>query len=136
MAAALLAACGGCGPYGVPAVSSSLEETTVKGTVRVRGKPVNNGTVEFNPANVRRPNEGLRRAPINKDGTYSITTLVGENSVQVSCRELMSARNRMFAENEFALMAASGENTFDMDIGPAPQARTASNPPHTKGSQK
>jgi len=136
VAVALLIACGGCDPYGVPSVSSSLEETDVKGTVRVRGKPVNNGSVVFNAANVRRPDVGLRQAPINKDGTYAIRTLVGENSVQVSCKELYTAKNRMFAENESFLMAESGENVFDIDLPPGPQERPGAHTPRSKRSPR
>jgi hypothetical protein len=122
-AAALLLACGGCGSPGVPSVSSSRVETTIKGVVHVRGKPVDNGTVTFNAANVRRPDVGLRQVSINKDGTYTVKTLVGENYVQVSCKELNRSQNRMFGENEFMFMAEHGENTFDIDIAPTSLSR-------------
>jgi hypothetical protein len=136
MAVVLLIACAGCDSFGVPRVSSSQEETAVRGTVRVRGKPVDNGSVVFNAANVRRPQVPLRSAPINKDGTYSAKTLVGENSIQVSCKELMTAKNHMFAENEFFLMAKSGENLFDIDIPPGPEPPTATSPQHSKRSRR
>jgi hypothetical protein len=74
---------GGCGnPFG-PAFSSSMEEATVKGIVRVRGKPVTNGQITFRPANVNRRNAPTQNAPIGKDGSYTVKTLVGENSVIV-----------------------------------------------------
>ncbi len=119
LSAWLLFVFAGCGPAGVPSISTSLEETTIKGTVRVRGKPVDNGSVESNVANVGRTNVTLRRAPINKDGTYVLKTLVGNNSIHVSCRELLTAKNRMFNENQFSLLAGSEENTFDIEIPPA-----------------
>ena len=57
--AAVILALAGCGTSHVSRDSTSLEETTVKGTVRVRGKPVDNGSVEFNAANVARTSAEL-----------------------------------------------------------------------------
>jgi hypothetical protein len=122
LALIVLATCIGCEPSGIPAVSSTLEETNVKGVVRLRGKPVSNGYLEFNASNVRRLGVDLRKVPIHPDGTYTAKTLVGENSIHVSFKELFTAKNRMFLENEFAFMAQPGENTFDIDLGPAPSA--------------
>jgi len=67
----------GCGNPDAPPVSGSMDEVTVKGTVRVRGKPVNNGIVTFRTSNINRPMAPTREAPIAKDGTYTIKTLVG-----------------------------------------------------------
>jgi len=118
-AVTLLMACGGCDPHGgAPSVSGSLEEATVKGTVRVYGKPVNNGSVIFNCVNIRRPNATPPQAPIKKDGTYEIKTLVGQNYVEVSCRELAKAKNRMFADTQIPVMVQAGENTIDLDLPP------------------
>ena len=136
MAIALVIACAGCDSFGVPPVSSSHEETVVRGTVRVRGQPVNNGSVVFNAANIRRSDVPLRSASINKDGTYTVTTLVGENTIQVSCKELMTAKNHMFAENEFFLMAKSGENRFDIDIPPGPEQPAVARPQRSKRSPR
>jgi hypothetical protein len=119
----LLCSCSACGPSGVSSLSASREETTVKGVVRIRGKAVDNGKVIFNAANVSRPDAELRQASINKDGTYTLKTLVGVNQVQVSCKELHTAQNRMFAETEYAFTADSGENTFDIEIPPPALAR-------------
>jgi hypothetical protein len=135
-AVALLLGCGGCGSPGVPSVSSSRVETTIKGVVRVRGKPVNNGTVTFNAANVRRPHVGLRQVSINKDGTYTVKTLVGENYVQVSCKELSRSQNRMFGENELMFMAEERENTFDIDIAPTSVTRPSVSSHKSGGSSK
>jgi hypothetical protein len=109
----------GCDHHaGAPSVSGSLEEATVKGTVRVRGKPVNNGSVTFNCVNIRRPNATAPRAPIRKDGTYEIKTLVGENYVEVSCRELATRQNRAFADTQIPVTVRSGDNTIDLDLPP------------------
>src|SRR6516164_2652145 len=73
----------GWGCDGRPAVSSSTTEATVKGTVTIKGKPATKGTVEFDPANYQRKDVQARSAPINPDGTYTIKTLVGGNTVRV-----------------------------------------------------
>ena len=121
-AALLLLASAGCDPhYGAPPVSSSLEEATVKGTVRVQGKPVTNGRILFRCANIRRPTAKARDVPIAKDGTYTVTTLVGDNIVAISCKELHTKQNRPYLENEKTVIVESGENTLDFDIPPVPQ---------------
>ena len=65
-------------PGGAPAVSSSMEEATVKGTVTIKGKPAAGGEILFDPANVDRK-VMARSAPDQKDGTYTIKTLVDAN---------------------------------------------------------
>lgn len=124
-ALALALACTGCDEHaGAPSVSSSTEEATVKGVVRVNGKAVTNGTVLFRCSNIRRPTASTHTAPINKDGTYSITTLVGENYVEVDCKELQAAKNRRYSDLELDVKVESGENTIDLDI--PPKTKTAS----------
>jgi hypothetical protein len=119
----VLMACGGCDPHaGAPRVSGSLREATVKGTVRIHGKPVKNGSVTFNCVNIRRPDATPPRAPINRDGTYAIKTLVGENYVEVSCRELTTPKNRVLADTQIPVMVQAGENTIDLDLPPNPSA--------------
>src|SRR5262249_29235275 len=117
-----LCACGwaGCRFSDAPPVSGSMEEATVKGTVRVRGKAVNNGIVTFRSSNVNRPNAQTKEAPIGKDGSYTIKTLIGENFVEVSCKETLSPKNRELIENEQMVRVRSGENTLDIDIPPQP----------------
>src|SRR5947209_1699427 len=78
--AAGLVAVGGCGHS---ATTSSTAEGTVTGTVTVRGKRATEGTVTFDPSNAQRKMVPARTAPIGKDGTYTITTLVGGNHVEV-----------------------------------------------------
>jgi hypothetical protein len=77
-----LAAAEGCGE-GKPAVNASTTEAKVTGKVSVKGVLAKQGTSSFNPANYLRKNEAARMAPIDSDGTYEITTLVGENTVRV-----------------------------------------------------
>src|SRR4051812_32749464 len=74
----------GCGGTGTPSVSSSSEEATVKGTVAVRGKPATKGEITFDPTNINRRKAPVAKATIEKDGSYTLKTLVGENSVSVT----------------------------------------------------
>jgi hypothetical protein len=107
----------GCDPHaGAPPISGSLEEANVKGTVRLRGKPVHDGMITFRTANINRPNTPTFQAPIGKDGTYSIRTLVGENFVDVVFKELYTPKYREFMDNEQMLRVKSGENTIDIDV--------------------
>lgn len=107
---------GGCRFSDAPSVSGSTEEATVKGTVRIRGKPATNGIVSFRTSNINRPNAPLKEAPIGKDGTYTVTTLIGENFVEVSCKELFTPKNRVLLENEQMVNINSGENALDIDL--------------------
>jgi hypothetical protein len=82
LGSALLACAWGCGGE-TPAVDTTTAETTVTGTVRIRGKPMAGGEIAFNPSNYKRADEGTRKATVGNDGTYSITTLLGRNTVRV-----------------------------------------------------
>lgn len=108
----------GCGSE-PPSASSSTEEATVKGTVRVRGKPVTNGIITFRASNINRPDVQAKEFPIGKDGTYTATTLVGANFVDVTAKELSQPKNRMFIENEQMVTINAGENTLDVSLGEA-----------------
>jgi hypothetical protein len=117
----VLVALAGCDPHaGAPSVSGSLEEAIVKGTVRIHGKPVNNGTVTFNCVNIKRPNATPASAPIGKDGTYEIKTLVGQNYVELNCRELTAPKNRVFADTQIPVMVQAGDNAIDIELPPNP----------------
>ena len=61
--AALVASAIGCDD-GKPAVDTSREEATVKGTVTLRGKPITWGEIRFDPSNYLRRDETARAAPI------------------------------------------------------------------------
>jgi hypothetical protein len=122
---AVLTAGSGCDPYaGAPPISGSLEEANVKGTVRVDGKIVNNGFVLFEVANIRRPGILPRQVPIGKDGTYEVRTLVGENYVQINCKELFAPKMRILSGEVINLKVAPGENTIDLELPEKRQAPT------------
>lgn len=120
----------GCGKK--PSVSTSTIEATVSGIVTIDGKAVTEGEVSFDPSNYLRKNETARTAPIGPDGTYSIRTLVGHNSVQVATPQLASrtgsASDRTAAEPQsrhasmtsgFKLLefeAKAGDNTFNIEL--------------------
>lgn len=104
---------GGCNNK--PAVSTSTDEATVKGTVTIRGKKATQGQVTFDPANYQRKDVAPRSAPIGSDGTYSITTLTGQNSVQVSGPEASRA-GADYASITYDVQP--GENTYDIVYPP------------------
>jgi hypothetical protein len=104
----------GCGDK--PSVSSSTTEATVKGKVLLNGKPATKGEVVFDPSNYQRREELPRRAPIAKDGTYTITTLVGVNSVTVTGPEAMKVQGLDYAGDNFDVQP--GENTYDIVFPP------------------
>jgi hypothetical protein len=115
LCATALAASWGCGDER-PAVESSMAEATVRGTVRIKGKLATRGTVTFDPSNYLRKDAAARSARIAKDGTYSVTTLVGENTVMVQSPDL--GRNSRLAYNEQTFVVKDGTNTFDIDLSP------------------
>jgi hypothetical protein len=82
-AAGLLAIGPGCGG-GRPSVDTSTAEATVSGTVTVDGKPASGCTISFDPSNVERKDATASTAEIGEDGSYSVTTLVGQNLVSFS----------------------------------------------------
>jgi hypothetical protein len=79
-ATALIAAVGGCGD-GAPAVDTTTAEATVSGKVMLKGKPAAGSTISFDPSNIERKDERARSAKIGPDGSYSVTTLAGQNRV-------------------------------------------------------
>jgi hypothetical protein len=115
----LLIAASGCSSNpAASALTSSMEQATLKGTVRVNGKPVNNGTLSFRTAHINRPNSPTKNADINKDGTYSVTTVVGENYIEVTCKEMNTPQAKRFRGLEQLIMVKSGENNVDIEIPP------------------
>jgi hypothetical protein len=96
LTAAIAMAVIGCGDS-KPSVSTSRQPVTVSGTVKIRGKLASEGEISFDPSNYLR-NEAPRTAPISKDGRYSITTLVGQNTVRVSMKQ--PSQPAAVAENE------------------------------------
>jgi hypothetical protein len=104
----------GCGD-GKPSASSSREEATVKGTVIIFGKPAKKGQVAFDPANYRREDSKASTADIGPDGTYSLKTLVGLNTVRVTGPEAEKAK-ASYANLECDVK--SGENIYDIKLPP------------------
>src|SRR3954464_13032273 len=98
----------GCGGGGTPSVSGSSQEVPVKGTVTIQGKPTTGGEIIFDPSNIKRPDAKARTAPIGKDGSYTITTLVGENTVTVSGKGV--------PVNSNSVVVPSGGDTLPIDI--------------------
>ena len=113
-ALAVVAACWGCS--GTPAVVSSETEAMVKGTVKAYGKPITAGEVVFDPSNYKRTEAPERTAKIQKDGTYQVTTLVGENSVRVSGPAVEKDPDLGYANLKFDVQ--SGENTYNIELPP------------------
>jgi hypothetical protein len=106
----------GCSGTSVnPEATSSTTEANVQGTVKVRGKLVTKGEVVFDPANLNRPTAAVRKAPISKEGKYSIKTLVGPNTVTVDSRETLGDSSLQSGDR---YVVQSGENTFDIVLPP------------------
>jgi hypothetical protein len=108
----------GCDFSGAPAVPASTEEAEVKGTVKVRGKLVNNGTIVFHSANIKRATKDVL-AKINKDGTFTAQTVVGQCTVLVDCNELGSKKNlQLQGAAEQVVTIEPGTNEIDINIPP------------------
>jgi hypothetical protein len=98
---------------GKPAVDTSTNEATVTGTVRVRGKPAEGGTIVFNASNSDRI-VSPRGAPINKDGTYTVTTYTGGN--QVLFEGDVATKNRAIGLIREYVNVQRGQNQHDFDL--------------------
>jgi hypothetical protein len=90
------------------AVSGSSQEAIVKGTVTVKGKPATGGEVTFDPANIERPTAKARTAPIGADGTFTVTTLIGQNTV--------SAAGTGIPRNTNMIELIPGENNIPINV--------------------
>ena len=110
---AALAAWGCSGGGSAPSVSSSTEETSVKGTVTINGKPATGGEVMFDPSNISRKTVLPHKMPISETGTYSGKSLVGENAVMVHGPEIGTGTLSM---NRKTVDLKSGENTVDITL--------------------
>jgi hypothetical protein len=111
----LLACTWGCSSS-APSVDTTTAEATVSGTVRVRDKPMDGGEIAFDPTNYKRTDETARKAIIGKDGTYSITTLQGRNSVRIFGP--MVQKEPQLGYGMQTLDVQPGENTFNIDLPP------------------
>jgi hypothetical protein len=113
-ASTLLVVTWGCD--GTPAVDTTTAEATVSGVVKVHGKPMAGGEITFDASNNQRTSETPRKAPIGKDGTYSITTLQGRNTARISSP--MVAKDPQLAYGIYTIDVQPGENTFNIDLPP------------------
>jgi hypothetical protein len=82
--------------------------------VIAQGKPIIKGQVVFDPANVNRPREPARTAEIRKDGTYEVTTLIGENRVTVAIPGRSRKAGAPYFQQIFNVQAEG--NTFDITV--------------------
>jgi hypothetical protein len=117
--AVLLAALAGCSSP--PDRESSMEEATLTGTVKVRGKLLDGGELNFNAVNPNRRVEA-RKTTINKDGTYTAKVYIGLNTVTVFPRK---PRNKQEGKDFFGVnyeekpvIVKSGESTADLEFLP------------------
>jgi hypothetical protein len=108
---ALAAACSGCGG-GTPG-SSSGEEATVHGTVTINGARAKGGRIYFDPTTAQRQSAPVASAEIGKDGTYTVTTLVGDNRVNVETPVTRKDPNLSTPE---PFVVKSGDNRLDVTL--------------------
>jgi hypothetical protein len=115
LALATLFALGGCdGSGGAPPASSSTEKATVKGKVTVKGKPLAKADVRFNAANINRKTGAIASTTTGDDGSYEVTTLVGENAVTLGGAAPAKDAKLMYFSKTIDVKA--GDNPFDIDI--------------------
>jgi hypothetical protein len=106
----------GCGEGG-PSVSSSTEKAKVHGTVTYKGQTLMKGTVTFDPSNKARKMAPMVTGDIKPDGTYTVETLVGLNSISISTPQ--TDKDMSLQGSLFNYEVKSGDNTFDILI-PSP----------------
>jgi hypothetical protein len=103
----------GCGS-GVPYAESSLTEAVVSGRATAERKPVTKGQVIFDPPNINRRNERARMAELRPDGSYEVTTLIGENRVTVA---IPAARTKgRFPYNQRTHDVKKANNNLDLEL--------------------
>jgi hypothetical protein len=103
--------------------SSTTEEGTVHGRVTLDGKPVTAGEVVFSPANYPRKMAAARKAAIGDDGSYTVKSLIGWNSVMVTAKADPRGKKRAGAipSRIVPLEVKPGDNSFDIELAtPAP----------------
>jgi len=106
----------GCGEGGdpAPAAPSTTREANVAGTVKVRGRLVKNGVVEFDASNPNR-HTPPRKAGIDKDGHYTIKTPIGPNHVVVYSKQTVGDSS---LQSGVDVDVKDGDNTFDVVLPP------------------
>lgn len=115
MSATLLGSASGCGSK--PSVDASTAEATVSGSVKIRGKPMSQGEITFDPANYLRKDVSARTAKLKPDGTYEIKTLTGVNSVTVTGPAITAEPELGYAGT--TLDVHSGTNSLDINLPPS-----------------
>ena len=95
-----------------PDVSASTEEATVTGSVKIDGKLAGDGDIIFDPSNYQRQAPS-RSAPL-KDGSYTIKTLVGVNTVKLGGTAAQKSPILQSVKRSFDV--AAGQNTFDLEL--------------------
>jgi hypothetical protein len=115
MLGASLAASGCESGGGAPSVSSSTTEATVHGTVKYKGTPINEGQIVFDPANIQRKSAAAVSAPLGKDGSYSVKTLVGGNSINFRLPAL-EKKDPSLAYATILFDVPGGDTTKDIDL--------------------
>jgi len=114
-ALAAVVALAGCEGGNTPSVSGSSTEVTVHGTVTYKGQPVTEGQIQFDPANIKRRDAKIVSAPIGKDGSYTIKTLQGENTVRFQLPTL-SKQDFGVASASFPYDAPAGDSSFNIEL--------------------
>ena len=99
-----------------PDRESSLDDATVTGTVKVRGKLLEGGELHFHAVN---PNRRVdrRNAAIGKDGTFTVKTYIGRNLVTVTPPK---PRNKKEGQDFF------GVNSEELSVDVKPDENSAS----------
>lgn len=104
-AVTLLAPAWGC--RSGDALTNTMTEATVNGTVKRRNKPMTRGLVKFKRTPADRSSALVRTAEIHRDGSYEVAAVVGRNLVEVS-------GPRFYASKEFNVQ--EGTNRFDVTL--------------------
>lgn len=112
-ASAFLLTAWGCSD--TPSVSSSDKEVSVKGKVTYKGKELLKAKVQFETANINRPNAPTFTFDVQDDGTYSGKTLIGENNITVSPPPNWKSKTE-FPMNRKVEVLTDGENVVDIDL--------------------
>jgi len=113
-ASAFLTLAWGCS-NGTPPVSSSDQEVQVKGKVTFKGKELLKSKVQFETANINRPNAPAFTYEVQDDGSYSGKSLIGENSITVIPPPNWKGKGE-FPMNRKVEVLVDGENTIDIDV--------------------
>jgi hypothetical protein len=105
-------ACYGCdASSGAPPASASAIQAKVKGKVTLKGKPLARMEIRFNPANIHRRDAPTAAAKIGDDGSYEVSTLVGENTVTLAGRTPRKQAQLPYTVK--TIEVKKGDNTLD-----------------------